>query len=404
MIGAAIRSMLNISGASGTDRVAEYERFFAQRLFGRELPCVAFWRGRVALWTILRAMCGVGDEVIIPAYTCEMVPIAVRFAGARCVYADVAPGGYLSTPMQWKGLVTPNTRAVMAQHTYGTPIEAESIWRFQADTGLPVLEDCCHVMDFSDGAGLAGAAAFFSMQWNKPFTTGLGGMAAFSDATLAERVRAARDAFSAQYDRGRAKSLSSQMLAYRLTVRPLTRHLVAAMYRWAQKTGMVKGTSSSEEYQSEMPADYPARALNVQADFGMRALARWEQNVQHRRQLTQFYLAELERMGVNTSALRGSMTHPALWTVPVRVSNKSELLLTASRGHLPIATWFGRLPVHVDTRHVALYGYTPGSCPNAERLFEQEVHLQTSPDVTMKKARAAVEMLGRTGKLCQESS
>ncbi len=54
-----------------------------------------FWRGRVALYGILKGLgIGPGDGVIVPGYTCSAVPATVQFAGAEPVYADIAPDSF----------------------------------------------------------------------------------------------------------------------------------------------------------------------------------------------------------------------------------------------------------------------------------------------------------------------
>ena len=58
-----------------------------------------FWRGRVALYAILRALgIGPGDDVIIPAFTCVAVPNAVLYLGATPVYVDVDEATYTADP------------------------------------------------------------------------------------------------------------------------------------------------------------------------------------------------------------------------------------------------------------------------------------------------------------------
>ena len=54
-----------------------------------------YWKGRVALYAILKAM-GVkeGDEVIVPAFTCIVVPNAVIYLGAKPVYVDISVEDY----------------------------------------------------------------------------------------------------------------------------------------------------------------------------------------------------------------------------------------------------------------------------------------------------------------------
>ena len=49
-----------------------------------------YYKGRVALYGILKSLgIGPGDEVIMPAYTCVVVPNAVKYLGARPVYVDI---------------------------------------------------------------------------------------------------------------------------------------------------------------------------------------------------------------------------------------------------------------------------------------------------------------------------
>lgn len=54
-----------------------------------------FWKGRVALYGLLKTL-GVGkdDEVIVPGFTCVVVPNAIMYLGAKPVYADINPETY----------------------------------------------------------------------------------------------------------------------------------------------------------------------------------------------------------------------------------------------------------------------------------------------------------------------
>src|SRR5712692_8406277 len=83
---------------------------------------IAFGTGRAALWAILRALdVGAEDEVVVPGYTCVAVPNAVRFAGARPVYADIDRRTFNVTAATCERVLTPRTRALVIAHTYGLP-------------------------------------------------------------------------------------------------------------------------------------------------------------------------------------------------------------------------------------------------------------------------------------------
>ena len=72
----------------------DYALKLAQRLCGTS-QLFLYWKGRVALYALLRAMGVVpGDEVVLPAYTCVVVPNAILYTGAVPVYVDVHPGTY----------------------------------------------------------------------------------------------------------------------------------------------------------------------------------------------------------------------------------------------------------------------------------------------------------------------
>ena len=49
-----------------------------------------YWKGRVALFAILKAMdIHEGDEVVLPAFTCVVVPNAIKYLGATPIYIDI---------------------------------------------------------------------------------------------------------------------------------------------------------------------------------------------------------------------------------------------------------------------------------------------------------------------------
>ena len=79
--------------------------------------------GRLGLRLILKGLgIGAGHEVIVPAFTDESVPEAVRAVGARPVFVDVDRASMNLTAPSVEAAITPNTRAVLATHIFGNPI------------------------------------------------------------------------------------------------------------------------------------------------------------------------------------------------------------------------------------------------------------------------------------------
>ena len=68
--------------------IERYEGQFA-RFIGSN-HAFSFWKGRVALYALLRALgVGEGDDVILPGYTCVMDVNPIKYVGARPVYVDM---------------------------------------------------------------------------------------------------------------------------------------------------------------------------------------------------------------------------------------------------------------------------------------------------------------------------
>ena len=382
----ALKMLLQPKKASGTDFVPVYEREFARTIVGKDLPALAFNRGRVTLWAVLRAI-GIDEtcEVILPAYTCETVPMAVKFAGAKCVYADVEPSHYNVSLKQVSDAMTSLSKVVICQHTYGITQPVHEWAGLVSENGILLVEDRCQmVADVSNGcsASIAGDVAYFSTHFSKPFSTGQGGLVVFSNNQMYSAVEQVRAAFPYNGDSKRVQRLALQVLLYTLTVRPTTRAILGNIFRWAQRCGLIRGTISVDEYGKEMPADYLSRSSNFQASLGMEQLHCWRENCEHRRRLTKYYMNQLASLDIDLTTFKNEDNDPILLMVPVLVNNKEEMLRRAVKRSLPIGTWFDRSPAHINPESSHLYDYQPGQCPWAERLISKEIHLLTAPWVT----------------------
>ncbi|MEO8086120.1 MAG: aminotransferase class I/II-fold pyridoxal phosphate-dependent enzyme, partial [Bacteroidota bacterium] len=104
-----------------------------------------YWKGRVGLYALLKSMnVGKGDEVIIPAFTCIVVPNAILYLGAKPVYVDIDNRTYNINVDLIEEKITPRTKVIIAQNTFGLPPDIETILKIGQKNNLRVLEDCTH--------------------------------------------------------------------------------------------------------------------------------------------------------------------------------------------------------------------------------------------------------------------
>lgn len=136
---------------------------------------------------------GPGDEVIVPSLTFVATANAVRYVGAKPVFADV--NGYDDfniSPAEIERCITPRTRAVIVVHYAGYPCDMPRILEIAAHYGLEVIEDNAHgVGGELEGRQLGtwGAIGCFSFFSNKNMTTGEGGMLTTNRQDLYEKLR-----------------------------------------------------------------------------------------------------------------------------------------------------------------------------------------------------------------------
>jgi dTDP-4-amino-4,6-dideoxygalactose transaminase len=150
-----------------------------------------------ALHIALRCLdIGPGDEVICPAMTFVATANAIRYCGAKPVFADV------ESLKHWnigrcgiESVTTPRTKAILVVHYGGYPCDMPAIIELARSRGLSVVEDAAHAIGASlqgRALGTWGDVGCFSFFSNKNMTTGEGGMLTTNRGDLAERARLLR--------------------------------------------------------------------------------------------------------------------------------------------------------------------------------------------------------------------
>jgi len=171
--------------------VGRFEAGFAART-GRA-HAVAVANGTAALELAMAALgLGPGDEVILPSFTIISCAAAVVRAGAVPVVVDSDPRTWCMDVGAVRAALTPRTRAVMAVHIYGLPVDMDPLLELAEAHGLAVIEDAAeaHGLTYKGRpCGGMGTVSVLSFYPNKLVTTGEGGMVLTGDAALAARVR-----------------------------------------------------------------------------------------------------------------------------------------------------------------------------------------------------------------------
>lgn len=194
----AVRAVLDSNWITAGPRIEDFERSFLEKI-GADTTAnaVAVSSATAALHLSLLAMdIGPGDEVIVPSLTFVASANAIRYVGAKPVFADITSvSNWNMSVVDVENKITPKTRAIMPVHYAGYPCDMTAIMDLAAKWDVQVVEDCSHApltTHAGKPVGTFGKSGCFSFFSNKNITTGEGGMVLTLSPDVAKRIRMLR--------------------------------------------------------------------------------------------------------------------------------------------------------------------------------------------------------------------
>src|SRR4030095_13484054 len=129
-----------ISGTIRGDYTGEFENLVSKQCGVRH--GITTTSGTTALALAVATLdIGEGDEVLVPALTNIASAFAVSYTGAKPVFLDSEPVTWNLDPDMITEKITPRTRAIMAVHLYGHPVDMDPVKKIAEKHGLFVIED-----------------------------------------------------------------------------------------------------------------------------------------------------------------------------------------------------------------------------------------------------------------------
>ncbi len=137
-----------------------------------------------------------GDEVILPTHTIISCISQIVKVGATPVLVDSCRETWNMDVSKIEEKITERTKAIMAVHLYGLPVDMDKIISLSKKYNLYVIEDAAEMLGQTYKGlpcGSFGHISTMSFYPNKQITTGEGGMCLVNDFELAERCKSLRN-------------------------------------------------------------------------------------------------------------------------------------------------------------------------------------------------------------------
>ena len=364
----AVLEALDSGWLSTGPRTREFEARFAE--FVGAPHAVALNSATAGLHLALEAL-GIGpdDEVIVPTWTFTSTAEVVTYLGARPVIVDVDARTLNVTPEIVLDAITPRTKAVMAVHLAGRPIQIERLVAELDGRGIPVIEDAAHSFPSrlgGPGGRLAGTIArvgVFSFYATKTITTGEGGMLVTAHEAIADRAR--------------------QMSMHGISRNAWNRY-----------------SASGSWYYEVEAAGFKYNMTDIAAALGLVQLSRAEELLDARRFLRQAY--EVAFAGSSIADLVELPTDEPdgshawhLFLLRLNLDrlkgDRAEVMQGLQAAGIGASVHF--IPLHLHPYYRDRWGTRPEDYPNAEREFPRIVSLPLWPGMREADVERVVETL-----------
>lgn len=306
------------------------------------------------------------------------------YTGAQPIYADIDPESYNVTPGTVEPCLTRRTRVVIAQSTFGLSPDLGLLMQLARRFGIYLVEDCAHGLGGSYQGSPNGAiadAAFFSTQWSKPVSTGIGGLAYTRNQQLASRIEkiVVQMPLPSHYQ--------NWLLASQLAMRPLAnvprlRQPLIKTYRLlTQVMGMNVGSSSSQELSGTiMPTAYVKQMGALQRRRLKSQLAVFADQLRCRHIIAKRYDQVFADTMIRIPQRPNFAVH-AMLRYAIRVPDKPATIRRAQENNILLGDWFSS-PLHPVTGDLTPWHYRDGECPVAESVCADIINLPTDKSLS----------------------
>ena len=362
---------------------------------------VAVDSARSAFYLTLQAMgIGEGDEVLMPSFTCVVIVNPVLWVGAKPVFVDIDKRNFNVDFKDLEKKVTPKTKAILVQHTFGIPVDMDRMMAFAKKHNLKVIEDLAHSIGgkFKEKTlGTFGDAAVLTFGIEKVISTVRGGMVVTNNKVLGEKLRS----MAAELPKMRLYRTFTTLFnpVFWWFTKPLyyfgigiftVGRLFVAISRIFNATGQM---IEKEEYKGGKPRQIPSKMAGAIAKLGMNQIRKLAKYNEHRGRISKLYqdgISKLKSKDV-LGFYEGKIHDFSLLRFPVLVKNPKTIHARAKKKHIILGNWYERM-FYIPESNLSYIGYKKGTAKNAEWVAEHIVNLPIYWGVGEKEAEKIMKL------------
>lgn len=352
-----------------------------------------FNSGRSGLQLILKSLKLPKDsEIIVQAFTCSAVVNPILINHLKPVYTDIKLESFNLNHHQLNKLVTPKTKAVIVQHTFGTPANLKAIRSFTNKHNLVLIEDCAHSLGAyyqNKLLGSFGDVTLLSFGRDKVISSVFGGAILVNNPKLIPSLKKLYSKLKYPNIFWTIQQLLHSPISC-LAKKTYHLQLGKLILFLSQKSGLISLAIYRQEKIHLTPTVFPAKLPDPLAHLALNQLKKLDRFNLHRRRIAQLYQQKITnpelkkpKFSKNSIYLRYNLLLP----------NSQALFNYLKKNHIVAGNWY-KQPI-TPSNNLRLTHYQAGSCPRVEKACQQSLNLPTYPTLSSNQAKKIIDLVNK---------
>lgn len=387
----AIKVLLNPFLWNRKSDVKRLEANF-EKYFGGDHKAFAVNSGRSALYVILKALgIGKGDEVVLQAFTCVAVPNSIIWNGAKPIYVDIDKN-YNLDPLELKQKITPQTKAIIVQNTFGTPANYDVIRKIISSCNHKVylIEDCAHALGAEYKGNLVGTigdVSFFSFGRDKVISSIFGGMILTKDSYLKSQILKQIELLKETNVFWTVQQLFHP--PFFSIVKPFYNHkIVRVVISLFQRIGLISKAVYSEEKRSINSGHFPKKMSPALAILALNQLNKLNRFNSKRAKIADYYSKHISNSDIYVpEKVNGSI----YLRFTIETDDRENMLKYFRKHAIYLGDWYvSPVTPSLDLNAV---NFKASSLEKVVNVCKRVVNLPTSPTLSMEDIDKIVRLV-----------
>ncbi len=292
--------------------------------------------------------------------------------------------------------ITPYTKAIIVQHTFGVPADIISIKKIAQKHNLIVIEDCAHSLGATyqgKKIGNYGDFSFFSFGRDKVISSVFGGLAIVNNnnKSFGQKLE--------EFSQG--LSFPSHSFVLQQLMHPLAFSIILPLYNLGigkliliilQKIHLLSFPVLNIEKKALRPKFIPQKYPNALAGILLGQLNKLEKYNEHRKEIANYYRTNLFSMkNIN---LPYDVKGAIYLRYNILTPKANKILSAAKKQRIILGNWYRNIidPAGVDFPSIH---FQPKLYPVAQKFAQQSLNLPTYPRITYQDADKIINLINK---------